>query len=99
MQSEVYLPMISLSFSVRKPMSEKARAEWLQATSDSLREKFRFKYINGALEHKSDLGEVPILKLLEELEAEALDQLAYVREIKRRINPKVHYEQRTSTSK
>ena len=75
----------SLSFSVTLPMSKADRHNWLLATSGVLKERFYAKYQRGAAEHQGDLGSVPILKLLDELEAEALDQLAYVRELKRRI--------------
>jgi hypothetical protein len=62
-----------------------ARNAWLQVTASSLREKFIAKFEAGQQEHGGDIGAVTVRALLDEMEAEALDQLAYVRELKRRL--------------
>ena len=68
------------------PMGSKSRKAWLVETSEDLCVRFQQKYINGQVEHGSDLGHVQLAELLKEMESEALDQLAYTAEIKRRFN-------------
>lgn len=67
------------------PMKPEHREMWVVNQGNIIAEKFKAKYRAGQLEHKGDLGEVSVMQLLNEMEAEALDQLAYVRELKRRI--------------
>lgn len=65
-------------------MSPEDREEWLQVNARLVSRLFIKKYNDGAEEHKGDLGEVPLDKLIDEMINEALDQLAYALEIKRR---------------
>lgn len=67
------------------PMSPEERTQWVTMTANTLPAIFTEKFKKGQIEHKGDLGEVPLLSLLEEMEQEALDQLAYIREAKRRV--------------
>lgn len=67
------------------PMTPEERDQWLVMTANTLPALFTNKYKAGQVEHKGDLGAVPLMSILEEMEQEALDQLAYVREIKRRV--------------
>jgi hypothetical protein len=67
-------------------LSPKDREEWLQANAELISSLFIKKYQDGAKEHEGDLGWVPIDKLVDEMVNEALDQLAYALEIKRRLN-------------
>jgi len=72
-------------------MSNASRKAWLQVTSDSLSKRFVQKYVNGEIEHGSDLGHVSMASLLNEMESEALDQLAYTAEIRRRFAGMMNY--------
>lgn len=67
-------------------MNPDARISWLLDTASDIRSQFIIKYQEGQVEHKGDLGDVPIWVLLTEMEHEALDQLAYAKEIRRRLN-------------
>lgn len=67
------------------PLGLQSRMEWLTLTAQDLRGKFIRKYEAGQAEHKSDLGSVSLKELLREIEQEALDQLAYVNELQRRV--------------
>jgi len=69
-------------------MTRLGRFRWLKSMSNVLAVRFRKKYEKGQDEHKGDLGEVPLSQLLDEMEAEALDQLAYINELRRRIKLK-----------
>ena len=69
----------------KEPMSAEERKQWLEATTTSLALSWQIKYRNGTIEHKQDLGELTIGQLLNEIENEALDQLSFVRELKRRL--------------
>ena len=67
-------------------LSRTERVDWVVFTAAQLRNKWGDKYINGIkAHHDKDLGNLTVLDLLDELEAEALDTLSYVRELKRRI--------------
>ncbi len=68
----------------KDPLSTEARKSWLVTTALAIGARFQAKYEAGALEHQGDLGSVGMMELLDHMEQEALDQLAYVREIKRR---------------
>jgi hypothetical protein len=60
------------------------REKWVKEQSTMVSEMFYNKYMNGAIEHKTDLGEISHDRLIEEMICEALDQLAYALEIQRR---------------
>ena len=68
-------------FSLPKP----ERQHWLELTAQDVKTAFLSKYQTGQATHGCDLGNVTVEGLLNEMEAEALDQLAYVRELKRRL--------------
>lgn len=67
-------------------MSPEDREKWLQANARLMSLRFVKKFHDGAKEHEGDLGEVTLDKLVDEMINEALDQLAYALEIKRRLN-------------
>lgn len=67
------------------PLQEQQRLLWLKIAAQQMAAKLELKFIAGQREHKADLGEVTVLELLNEMEAEALDQLSYVTELKRRL--------------
>lgn len=69
----------------RNPMLPEDREAWLIKQGCIIKQAFLDKYRAGQVEHKGDLGEISAMQLLNEMEAEALDQLAYVRELKRRL--------------
>lgn len=68
----------------RDPLTLDKRSSWLKRTARSLVAKMQDKFIIGQLEHKCDIGEQTTEYLLEAIEQEAIDQLTYVRELKRR---------------
>lgn len=67
------------------PLDPVQRKLWVAEVANSLPAVFTDKFNRGQVEHNGDIGSVPLLSLLNEMEQEALDQLAYVREIKRRV--------------
>lgn len=68
------------------PMDIESRAGWVQDTSADIARSWILKFATGQAAHKgADLGNVPVAQLLQEMEQEALDQLSYVRELKRRF--------------
>jgi hypothetical protein len=67
------------------PMTTAERDQWVTMTANTLPAIFTAKYKAGQVEHKGDLGSVPLMSILEEMEQEAIDQLAYIRECKRRV--------------
>lgn len=78
-----YIPMPR--FKDTSPMTPVGRLRWVEVVSKVIGLRFRNKYIKGAAEHAGDLGHVSTARLLDEMEAEALDQLAYVNELRRRV--------------
>lgn len=69
----------------RKPMCPADRRTWLIDFSVTTKNDLITKFEAGQVQHSGDLGEVPVNKLVEEIQCEALDQLAYVAELKRRL--------------
>lgn len=67
------------------PMTPEDRQRWLLTTIGSLGVRMEQKYNAGQEEHRGDLGLVGIVQLLDEMEAEAVDQLFYIQELKRRL--------------
>jgi dUTPase len=67
-------------------MKNDERIGWLKTTADRIRQSFSVKYMAGMEEHGCDLSEVSHEGLLEEIENEGLDILAYVHELRRRWN-------------
>ena len=74
-----------VAISDHNPLARTERQAWLDITAADLRQTFTQKYLAGQAGHGSDLGVVSVRGLLDEMEQEALDQLAYVRELKRRL--------------
>jgi hypothetical protein len=77
--------MSELLFST-SPLKPHERANWLNDTTQKVSERFKLKYLRGSIEHGGDLGQLELSSLLAEIEAEALDQLSYVHEVKRRLD-------------
>lgn len=69
---------------VYHPMTDAKREAWVVEQANELSTAFAVKFMKGRAEHGQDLGNVSTAILLDEMEREALDQLAYVREMKRR---------------
>ena len=67
-------------------MTTVGRQEWLRKAAHGIAIDFEAKYEAGAREHQGDLGDVPMDTLLKELYQEQLDSLAYLAEIKRRLD-------------
>lgn len=75
----------------KDPITKEDRQKWLEHTAASIHFCWLRKYQAGDEAHGGkDLGAITIESLLNEMEAEALDQLSYVREIKRRLNVNSH---------
>lgn len=70
---------------VHLPMADRDREKWVVEQGRELATAFAVKFMKGRAEHGQDLGHVSTAILLDEMEREALDQLAYVREMKRRF--------------
>lgn len=66
-------------------MDDTQREAWVIEQSHQIGATFAAKFMAGRREHGADLGSVSTAMLLDEMEREALDQLAYVREMKRRF--------------
>jgi len=69
------------------PMLRIIRRHWVEDTAENIARRFQMKFHRGIQEHGNDLGYVTTEQLINEMEAEALDQLAYVAELRRRITP------------
>ena len=75
--------MILSSF---EPMTKARRLTWVKRVAARLSHQFTTRYIAGQASHGDiDLGNVSTATLLNEIERESLDILAYVKEIRRRI--------------
>ncbi len=61
------------------------RMDWAHMVSRQICDRWLAKYIVGMKEHACDLGDVGVKELLDEMENEALDQLSYIYELKRRL--------------
>jgi len=66
------------------PLPLDQRDLWLKRTVIEVSTGLRSKFIIGQAEHGCDLGKVCVLRLLDEMENEAIDQLMYIQELKRR---------------
>jgi len=75
----------STTIAEKLPMLPDDRERWIHDESLRIGHAFSVKYRKGAIEHKSDLGDASLIRILNEMEQEALDQLAYVAELKRRV--------------
>lgn len=77
--------MNTTNFATNDPLKEPARTSWVLATAGDIRKRFESKFMAGQVEHEGDIGAVPVTRLLSEMEDEAIDQLSYVHEIRRRL--------------
>ncbi len=86
-------PDISL-FRVQDILTQNKRDSWLRGTIRSLGAKIKTKFALGRIEHGGDIGSQTVDFLLDQMEQEAIDQLMYVRELKRRlVKPTVKQEE------
>jgi hypothetical protein len=74
-----------ICFKDSDPMSETKRASWLKRTCRNLSVRIREKFALGRAQYDSDIGSQTVEFLLDQMEQEAIDQLMYVRELKRRV--------------
>lgn len=73
-----------VDFYYTDPLPPLKRASWLRGTVKSIGARVKEKFGLGAAQYKGDFGEQTVDFLLEQIEQEAIDQLMYVRELKRR---------------
>ncbi len=71
-------------FKNQDPMTQPKRDSWLRGTIRSLGARIKAKFAMGRIEHGGDIGSQTVDFLLDQMEQEAIDQLMYVRELKRR---------------
>lgn len=67
------------------PLAREKRLVWKAEVKKRIADNWAAKYAEGQAEHKGDLGSVGVVSLLDEMENEALDQLSYVYELRRRL--------------
>lgn len=72
--------------SAKQPLGSAARQAWLLSVASDQKSAFIAKFVAGEIEHQGDIGDVPFEHLLAEVQQEALDTLAYVAELRRRVN-------------
>lgn len=71
-------------FNNQDPLTQPKRDSWLRGTIRSLGAVIKAKFAMGRIEHGGDIGSQTVDFLLDQMEQEAIDQLMYVRELKRR---------------
>ena len=70
----------------QSPLQKNLRTRWMHVMAHDIALNWRHKFEAGRVEHpESDIGELTFEQLIDEMENEALDQLSYVLEIKRRL--------------
>lgn len=69
----------------KAPLTPEAREAWLQVRASGIQEQMLAKFRAGQVEHAGDIGELSVRSLLDQMEQEAMDQLWYVKELKRRL--------------
>jgi len=67
------------------PLTEDERSVWLHSLCEHTSMDLAYKFHRGREQHGQDLGVVPLAKVLEEARHEALDQISYLAELKRRV--------------
>ena len=82
-RTKVSRPVSSLL--ITDPLSLMERDAWINQNGSDIGLKWRTKFRRGMNEHVGDLGSLTPDQLLTEMEAEALDMLSYVRELRRRV--------------
>lgn len=80
------MPPLSVRMTDRDPMDRDDRLAWLDDIARRYSGRLRSKFTKGMIEHKGDIGEHDIRYLIDAIEEEALDTLAYVAELRRRLN-------------
>lgn len=84
----------TMEFHTTQPLPSAKRDSWLRGTIRSLGARIKTKFMLGRAQYGSDIGEQTTEYLLNQMEEEAIDQLMYVREMKRRlIKPSVQQSQ------
>lgn len=68
------------------PLPDAKRDSWLKANARSTAKIITDKFKLGRVQYGCDIGEQSSLYLLDQMEKEAIDQLIYVRELKRRLS-------------
>lgn len=76
---------LSVHFRMKDPLSQEDRIHWLEHELPRIMERASGKFQRGIVEHKCDIGEQDIYYLLDQMEQEAIDQLFYTAELRRRI--------------
>jgi hypothetical protein len=66
------------------PLAKSSRQGWMSVIAQRIMSKWHAKFEAGMVEHENDIGELTVNQLLDEMEAEALDQLSYINEMRRR---------------
>ena len=84
-------PQLSVHFRQSDPLSLKDRSDWLEAHAQRVANRSHAKVTLGMLEHGGDIGVQSITYLLDQLEDEAIDTLAYIAELKRRIKDRKNF--------
>lgn len=69
----------------KDPLSVQVRRDWLSNAGHDARSLLIAKFQAGEVQHGCDIGAVDVAKLIDEMLCEALDQVCYVLELKRRI--------------
>lgn len=72
-------------FRITDPLPSAKRDSWLRGTIRSLGARIKTKFMLGRAQYGTDIGEQTTEYLLNQMEEEAIDQLMYVREMKRRL--------------
>ena len=75
---------MNICFLNQQPLPQPKRDSWLRGTIRSLGARIKTKFALGRVQYGSDIGDQTVDFLLDQIEEEAIDQLMYVRELKRR---------------
>lgn len=75
---------MNLIFRNKDPLTQNKRDVWLRKTCRELISRLATKFKLGRVQYACDFGEQTTEYLLDQIEQEAIDQLMYVRELKRR---------------
>lgn len=90
---------MKVSFLVQDIMSQPKRETWLKKTCRELLSRMQTKFKMGRVQYGSDFGNQTVDFLLDQIEQEAIDQLMYVRELKRRRSDTIHIQPELSNVK
>lgn len=81
------------TFNDKDPMLQGKRDSWLRRTCRELISRMATKFKMGRVQYGTDMGEQTTDYLLDQIEQEAIDQLMYVRELKRRRTGSVNQQE------